>query len=91
MKNHQSVVDGHIHWMMLEQLLTSAMELGCNFVRLAHYPHNEYMTRLADKMGILVWSEIPVYWTILWDNQDTYKLASQQLSEMIKETRTVLR
>jgi beta-glucuronidase len=34
-------------------------------------------------MGMLVWSEIPVYWTILWDNPNTYKLASQQLSEMI--------
>lgn len=66
-----------------QQLLSSAKELGCNFVRLAHYPHNEYMMRLADKMGILVWSEIPVYWTVLWDNPDTYKLASQQLIEMI--------
>ncbi|MFH1197275.1 MAG: glycoside hydrolase family 2 TIM barrel-domain containing protein [bacterium] len=66
-----------------EQLLKSAKELGCNFVRLAHYPHNEYLTRLADKMGILVWSEIPVYWTILWDNPDTYNLASRQLAEMI--------
>ncbi len=66
-----------------EKILNSAKELGCNFVRLAHYPHNEYMTRLADKMGILVWSEIPVYWTILWDNENTYKLAEQQLAEMI--------
>lgn len=66
-----------------EQLLNSAKELGCNFVRLAHYPHNENMTRLADKMGLLIWSEIPVYWTILWDNPETYNLASQQLSEMI--------
>jgi beta-glucuronidase len=66
-----------------ETLLTSAKELSCNYVRLSHYPHNENMTRLADKMGIMVWSEIPVYWTILWDNTDTYKLASQQLSEMI--------
>ncbi len=66
-----------------ETLLSSASELGCNIVRLAHYPHNENIVRLADKMGILVWSEIPVYWTILWDNPDTYKLASQQLSEMI--------
>ncbi len=24
-----------------EKLLSSAIELGCNFVRLAHYPHNE--------------------------------------------------
>ena len=33
---------------------------GSNFVRLAHYPHNEYMVREAEKMGLLVWSEIPV-------------------------------
>lgn len=66
-----------------EKLLSSAIELGCNFVRLAHYPHNEHIIRMADKMGILVWSEIPVYWTIHWDNADTYKLASQQLTEMI--------
>lgn len=66
-----------------EKILNSAKELGCNFVRLAHYPHNEYMTRLADKMGIMVWSEIPVYWTILWENKNTYKLAEQQLAEMI--------
>jgi beta-glucuronidase len=66
-----------------QQILTSAKELGCNFVRLAHYPHNENMTRLADEMGIMVWSEIPVYWTILWENEETYKLASTQLNEMI--------
>ena len=41
------------------QLLTWAKELGCNFVRLAHYPHHEYMVREAERMGILVWSEIP--------------------------------
>jgi beta-glucuronidase len=33
------------------RLLTWAKELGCNYVRLAHYPHNENMVRLADKMG----------------------------------------
>ena len=64
-------------------LLGWAKELGCNFVRLAHYPHNENMIRMADKMGILVWSEIPVYWTILWDNSSTYKNAENQLREMI--------
>lgn len=64
-------------------LLGWAKELGCNFVRLAHYPHNEYMTRVADELGIMVWSEIPVYWTILWDNPDTYANAENQLREMI--------
>ncbi len=64
-------------------LLGWAKELGCNFVRLAHYPHNENMARLADEMGMLVWEEIPVYWTIAWENKETYKNAEQQLSDVI--------
>ena len=64
-------------------LLTWAKELGCNFVRLAHYPHNEYAIREAVRMGIMVWSEIPCYWTISWKNQATYDNARQQLTDMI--------
>ena len=64
-------------------LLGWAKELGCNYVRLAHYPHNENMARLADSMGILLWEEIPVYWTIQWDNPETYLKAEQQLEELI--------
>ncbi|WP_299254350.1 glycoside hydrolase family 2 TIM barrel-domain containing protein [uncultured Aquimarina sp.] len=66
-----------------KQLLTWAKELGCNYVRLAHYPHNEHMVRLADKMGIMVWEENPVYWTIEWENKETYKNAENQLTEVI--------
>jgi len=64
-------------------LLSWAKELGANFVRLAHYPHNEFMVREADRMGIMVWSEIPVYWTIQWENTDTLKNARNQLQEVI--------
>ena len=64
-------------------LLTWEKELGCNFVRLAHYPHNEQMVREAEKMGIMVWSEIPVYWTIHWEDPNVYANALNQLSEMI--------
>jgi beta-glucuronidase len=64
-------------------LLSWAKELGCNFVRLAHYPHHEEMVREAEKMGLLVWSEIPVYWTIAWTNPKTYENAKQQLTDMI--------
>ena len=60
-----------------------ALELGCNFVRLAHYPHNEAMLRLADEMGLLVWSEIPVYWTVQFERESVYHKAEQQLTEMI--------
>jgi len=66
-----------------ETLLGWAKEMNCNFVRLAHYPHNEYMPRTADRLGMLVWSEIPVYWTILWENESTLKNALSQLTEMI--------
>ena len=65
-------------------LLSWAKELGCNFVRLAHYPHNEYAVREAERMGIMVWSEIPCYWTIAWTNPKTYANAEQQLSDMIE-------
>ena len=64
-------------------LLGWANELGCNFVRLAHYPHHEEMVREAERMGILVWSEIPVYWTIAWKNPQTYENAQNQLRDMI--------
>ncbi|HYV10208.1 MAG TPA: glycoside hydrolase family 2 TIM barrel-domain containing protein [Pyrinomonadaceae bacterium] len=66
-----------------QTLLGWAKELGANFVRLAHYPHNEFMIREADRMGILVWSEIPVYWTIQWENAATFENARNQLGEMI--------
>ncbi|WP_055096442.1 glycoside hydrolase family 2 protein [Gabonia massiliensis] len=64
-------------------LLSWAKEMGCNYVRLAHYPHNEHMIRVAEKMGLMVWSEIPVYWTIQWGNKHTYENAKRQLHDMI--------
>lgn len=70
-----------------QTLLGWAKELGCNFVRLAHYPHNENMVRTAEEMGLLVWDEIPVYWTIQWENPATYTNAEHQLIEMISRDR----
>ena len=65
-------------------LLGYAKELGCNFVRLAHYPHNEWAVREAERMGVLVWSEIPCYWTIAWTDPKTYDNAARQLTDMIR-------
>jgi beta-glucuronidase len=67
----------------LRMLLTWAKQLNCNYVRLAHYPHNETMLRLADEMGLMVWAEVPVYWTISWENAGTYRNADQQLTDLI--------
>jgi len=64
-------------------LLGWAKELGSNYVRLAHYPHNETMLRLADEMGLLVWAESPNYWDIQFDNEAVYKKAEAQYTEML--------
>ncbi len=58
-----------------------------NYVRLAHYPHSEVMTRMADQMGLLVWSEVPVYWMVAWSNPDTLAAARQMLAENILRDR----
>jgi beta-glucuronidase len=68
----------------VETLLGWVHDLDGNFVRLAHYPHDERMTRLADKMGILVWSEVPVYWGIHWENTGTFQVAKQQVDDEIR-------
>lgn len=60
-----------------------AKELGCNFMRAAHYPHSERMSQLADEEGLLLWEEIPVYWGIDFDSEDTYSDADNQLKELI--------
>lgn len=64
-------------------LLGWAKELGCNFVRLAHYPHNEHMARVADELGLMLWEEIPVYWTIHWEDPATLANARAQLTGLI--------
>ncbi len=66
-----------------QTLLGWVKELGCNFVRFAHYPHNENEIRLADRMGLMVWSEIPVYWDVDWKNPATLENAEAQLRDMI--------
>jgi beta-glucuronidase len=70
-----------------ETLLGWAKELGCNYVRLAHYPHDETMLRAADRMGLLVWSENPVYWALQFDNPKVLAKAEQQLDEEINTSR----
>jgi beta-glucuronidase len=58
-----------------------------NYVRLSHYPHSEVMTRAADEMGLLVWSEVPVYWMVAWDNPKTLATARNMLAENVLRDR----
>lgn len=64
-----------------------AKELGCNFLRLAHYPHHERAAEIADEMGFLLWEEIPVYWAVDFENPATLRDATNQLTELIRRDR----
>jgi beta-glucuronidase len=65
-------------------LLTAAKNLGCNFVRLTHYPQTEYMVRLADKLGILLWEEIPLWQGIAFGDPIMQPKMNYMLQEMIQ-------
>jgi len=64
-------------------LLSEAKALGCNMIRLAHYPQNEYIVRLAEKMGFLLWEEIPIWQGIDFKNDATKEKAGKMMREMI--------
>ena len=67
-----------------QQLLGTAKELNTNFVRAAHYPYTRHLAKLADKMGIMLWEEVPVYWNIDWDNPATLEIAKNQISRLVQ-------
>ncbi|MGN7786320.1 glycoside hydrolase family 2 protein [Niabella sp. 22666] len=64
-------------------LLSEAKALGCNMIRLAHYPQNEHTVRLAEKMGFLLWEEIPVWQGIDFENNETRVKAGNMIREMV--------
>ena len=68
-------------------MLGRAKALGGNFVRMAHYPYPVSYAEEADRLGLLLWEEIPVYWAIHWQNPDTFQAAKGQLDEMIRRDR----
>lgn len=61
--------------------------LNGNYVRLSHYPHAETLLRAADELGLLVWSEIPVYWTVDWDNPAVLLKARRMQAEVVYRDR----
>lgn len=68
-------------------LFSYLKELNANFVRLCHYPHDERMTRAADRDGIMVWSEIPNWQHISFAKPEVYEKDVKMLNEMIRRDR----
>jgi len=64
-----------------------ARQMGCNYVRLAHYPHDALVARIADEVGMLLWEEVPVYWAIMFESEAVFADADNQLRELIQRDR----
>ncbi len=71
----------------IERRFRHARDLGCNFLRLAHYPHHERVAELADRYGLLLWAEVPVYWAVDYVDAGTRADALNQLSELVRRDR----
>lgn len=75
------------HCPSYEQMLDDMQKIksiGCNFVRLVHYPHNKAILDIADRLGLIV-SEEPGLW---WADTANEKIKNGSL-EVLK--RTILR
>jgi beta-galactosidase len=59
-------------------------EVGANTVRLAHYPHAEYVYDLTDRLGLVTWAEIPLV-NAITDSTAFTNNAREQLLEMIRQ------
>lgn len=59
-----------------------ALEMGCNAIRLAHYPHSARIYDIMDEKGLVAWTEIP-FVNIYISNPAYAENLRQQLCEMI--------
>ena len=60
-----------------EEDIKKMKSLGLNALRTAHYSHDEDLINIADKLGILILEEIPVYWACDYKSNETFKLAAK--------------
>ena len=67
----------------IDLMVKKAKELGCNFLRCAHYPYADIFARAMDRAGMLWWEEVPVYWLPQIHTEPQKSLALGMLKDMI--------
>lgn len=65
----------------MEQDMRMIKSMGCNFVRLVHYPHNKMILDIADRIGLMVCEE-PGLW---WSDTGNEEIAASSI-EVLKRT-----
>jgi beta-glucuronidase len=64
--------------------LRAIKELGFNTLRTAHYPHDEKLIEIADKVGMMILEEIPLYWRCDFANPSVQRLAARMMRDLIR-------
>ena len=59
-------------------------EMGANFIRISHYPQDDSLLEMCDKMGMLAWEEIPII-DIVPDTPGYDDNCERNLREMIRQ------
>ena len=59
-------------------------ELGCNFIRISHYPQDDAIVDMCDELGLLAWEEIPII-NIVPDTPGYDDICERNLREMIRQ------
>jgi beta-glucuronidase len=70
----------------MEQDMNMIKDMGCNFVRLVHYPHNRKIVEIADRLGLLVSEEPGLWWSDL-KRPETYRPGLEVLARTIRRDR----
>ena len=84
-------VGNALHPQHHEEDMDIILEMGTNAMRLAHYPQATYFYDLADKNGLIVWTEIPFigpggYAERGYVNQKSFRdNGKEQLKELIRQ------
>lgn len=58
--------------------------MGSNVIRFAHYPHARELYDLCDKLGIIVWTEIPIVNKVT-NSEDFFEVSINMQKEHIKQ------
>ena len=56
--------------------------MGCNFLRIAHYPQDPAIYDACDRLGLITWSEIPVVDKVV-NNETFFNSSGLMMMEMI--------
>lgn len=59
-------------------------DMGCNFIRIAHYPQDDAILEACDEMGLLAWEEIPII-DMVPDNAVYADNCEENMVEMIRQ------